>query len=134
MKKYLSLVVVFLFVTGSLLIIVFRKPVPVYGLVPRNAMTSSAWDNSNQAIENLLKDIRQHPGDLKSKLKLAYAYIQEGRVSGNHNFYDKAALELCEEILAKENTNYEALCAKATVLLSQHHFSEAQPIAEKAIG
>src|SRR5262249_49473730 len=38
------------------------------------------------------------------------------------------------EILKREPQNYEAICAKATVLLSQHHFSEANPIAEKAIG
>jgi hypothetical protein len=70
---------------------------------------------------------------MKSKLKLVYAYIQEGRISGNHAYYDKRALSLCDEILKKESDNYEALCAKATVLLSQHHFSEAKPLAEKAI-
>jgi tetratricopeptide (TPR) repeat protein len=132
MKKYYSIKLLILFVAGTLLIIAFRSPQPVYGLVARKNATGAEWANSKQAIENLLQAIRSNPTDMKSKLKLAYAYIQEGRTSGNHAYYDKAALSLCDEILKVETENYEALCAKATVLLSQHHFSDAMPIAEKA--
>ncbi|MCX6275426.1 MAG: tetratricopeptide repeat protein [Bacteroidetes bacterium] len=133
MKKYASLLLISLFAVLTVLILVYRKPAPVYTLIERKNVNDAEWDNSKQAIENLLAAIRTNPGDLKSKLKLAYAYIQEGRTSGNHAYYDKAALSLCDEILDKQMENYEAICAKATVLLSQHHFSEAKPLAEKAI-
>src|SRR5689334_13689820 len=119
MKKYYTLFLIILFLTATFLIIAFRKPEPVYSLIDRKNATSTEWVNSKQAIENLLRAIRSNPADMKSKLKLVYAYIQEGRASGNHAYYDQAAISLCDEILKKEKKNYEAMCAKATVLLSQ---------------
>jgi tetratricopeptide (TPR) repeat protein len=133
MKKYYSLIPIIFFITATILIIRFRTPQQTYGLMSRKNSTGTEWVNSKQAIENLLREIRNNPHDMKSKLKLAYAYIQEGRISGNHAYYDKSALSLCDEILKQEEGNFEALCAKATVLLSQHHFSDAKPLAEKAI-
>src|SRR6188768_2557732 len=103
MKNYISLILITVFVSATLFIISFRSPEPVYGLLSRKNATGAEWANSKQAIENLLRAIRNNPADLKSKLKLAYAYIQEGRISGNHGYYDKAALSLCDEILKKEN-------------------------------
>lgn len=133
MKKYTSLFLILLFGIFVLLIIRFRKPEVTYSLIGRQGIQDAEWSNAKQAIENLLAAIRSNPADEKSRLKLVYAYIQEGRTSGNHAYYDKAALAQCEEILANEKENYDAICAKATVLLSQHHFAEAKPLAEKAI-
>jgi len=134
MKKYISLILILTFCGLTFLIVRYRKPELKYTLIERLNVNDAEWTNTKQAIENLLAVMRSNPSDIKTKLKLAYAYIQEGRSSGNHAYYDKAALSLCDEILEKEKNNYEAICAKATVLLSQHHFSEAQPLAEKAIG
>ena len=132
MKKYFSLLLVFLFGIFVFLIVRYRDPEIKYTLIERQNISDSEWTNTKQAILNLLGDARKNPNDLKTKLRLAFAYIQEGRSSGNHAYYDQAALSLCNEILESEEENYEALCAKATVLLSQHHFNEAIPLAEKA--
>ena len=48
----------------------------------------SEWMNTKQAIETLLDQLRRNPEDLKTKMKLAMAYIQESRVTGNHAYYD----------------------------------------------
>jgi tetratricopeptide (TPR) repeat protein len=133
MKKYISLSLILIFSFFVLLIVRYRKPDVKYTLVERQNASDAEWRNTKQAIENLLAAIRNNPQDEKSKLKLTYAYIQEGRTSGNHAYYDKAALALCDEILSKEKNNYDAICAKATILLSQHHFSEAKPLALEAI-
>jgi len=133
MKKNISFLLLLLFAGLTFLIVHYRKPEIKYTLIDRRNTSDAEWANTKQAIENLLAVIRNHPEDFKSKLKLAYAYIQEGRTSGNHAYYDGAAIALCDEILEKEKENYEAICAKATVLLSQHHFSDAKPLAEKAI-
>ena len=93
----------------------------------------SEWMNTKQAIETLLDQLRRHPEDLKSKMKLAMAYIQESRVTGNHAYYDEAALKLIEQVLEKEPQNYDGLAAKATVLLSQHHFSDALKAAQEFV-
>jgi tetratricopeptide (TPR) repeat protein len=87
--------------------------------------TGSEWLNTKAAIENLLDQIRRHPDDAKAKLQLAMAYVQESRITGNHAYYDEAAYKLVSQVLEKEPKNYDALCVKTTILLSQHHFADA---------
>jgi tetratricopeptide (TPR) repeat protein len=90
------------------------------------------WLNTKQAIEGLLKNIELNPEDYKAKLNLSQAYIQEARITGDHAYYDQAALELLDDVIKNEPKNFDALCCKATVLLSQHHFSEGLAIAQQA--
>jgi tetratricopeptide (TPR) repeat protein len=98
-----------------------------------NVGLSAEWMNSKKAMQGLLAAIEQDPEDHKSMLQLSQAYIQEGRITGDHGYYDKAALELLNKVLEKEPNNFEALCCKATVLLSQHHFAEGLDLAKKAL-
>jgi tetratricopeptide (TPR) repeat protein len=93
----------------------------------------SEWLNTKQAMETLLDQLRRHPENLKTKMKLAMAYIQESRVTGNHTYYDEAALKLVAQVLALEPQNYDGLAAKTTILLSQHHFSDALKTAQEFI-
>ena len=87
--------------------------------------TGSEWLNTKAAIESLLDQLRRHPDDIKAKLQLSMAYVQEGRVTGNHAYYDEAAFKLVSQVLEKEPKNYDGLCVKTTILLSQHHFADA---------
>ena len=64
---------------------------------------------------------------------MSKGYIQEARITGDHAYYDAAALELLDDVIANEPQNFDALCCKATVLLSQHHFSEALKVAKTAL-
>ncbi|MBC7923167.1 MAG: tetratricopeptide repeat protein [Ferruginibacter sp.] len=134
MKKYLypSLLVLFVALVG--LIVVFGKRKVALPFKERNQAISPAseWLNAKAAIEGLLSRIRTNPGDNKAKLNLALAYVQEGRVTGDHAHYDPAALKLLNEVLRKEPDNFEALCAKSVVYLSQHHFAEAIATANQA--
>lgn len=93
---------------------------------------SPEWLNTRQQMQGWLSSIEANPKDFKSKLLLAQAYIQEARITGNHAYYDKAALDLLDDIISSEPKNFDALCCKATVLLSQHHFSDGLEIAKQA--
>jgi tetratricopeptide (TPR) repeat protein len=95
--------------------------------------TGSEWLNTKAAIENLLDQIRRHPDDNKAKLQLALAYVQESRVTGNHAYYDEAAFKLVSQVLEKDPTNYDAMCVKTTILLSQHHFADALTAANEFV-
>jgi Tfp pilus assembly protein PilF len=70
--------------------------------------------NTKQAVESLIEKVRKDPKDLKSKIQLAQGYIQEGRITGDYNYYDVAALKLLDDVLEKDPNNFEALCSKAT--------------------
>jgi tetratricopeptide (TPR) repeat protein len=91
------------------------------------------WLNTKAAIEGLLAKLRSNPNDQKSRLLLAQAYMQEGRVTGNHRYYDGAAMELLEQTLKADPENFEALCCKASLCLTQHHFAQGLALAEQAV-
>lgn len=110
-----------------------KKKTPTYKDRKGEIALSGEWLNTKKAIEGLLAAIEQNPEDYKSMLALSQAYIQEGRVTGDHGYYDNAALELLDTVIENQPGNFEALCCKATVLLSQHHFAEGLDIAKKAL-
>ncbi len=81
---------------------------------------------------DLMKVVRTNPDDIKSRIALATLYIQEARVTGNHTYYDMAAIKYVNEVLEHDSLNFEALTLKALISLSQHHFSKGLAFAEKA--
>ena len=79
-----------------------KKPitkVPTFKERKGSIALSGEWLNTKQAIENLLKAIELNPQDYKSKLNLSQAYIQEARITGDHAYYDQAALELLDDVI-----------------------------------
>ncbi|MCD6069313.1 MAG: hypothetical protein K0S33_4139 [Bacteroidetes bacterium] len=134
-KAYLILTLA----TGLLVASIFifakepKKTVPSFKERSGSIALSAEWLNTKEAIKSLITAIDINPEDHKSKLQLAQAYIQESRITGDHAYYDKAALELLEDVVKAEPTNFDALCCKATVLLSQHHFAEGLAVAKQAL-
>jgi tetratricopeptide (TPR) repeat protein len=117
-------------------IFVFKKPAPrTPALKERHGDLAAGgeWLNTKAAIEGLLAKLRSNPNDQKSRLLLAQAYMQEARVTGDHPYYDGAAMGLLEDVLKAEPENFEALCCKASLCLTQHHFAQGLGIAEQAM-
>ncbi len=90
------------------------------------------WPATQARVKALLTDLKAHPNDTKTKLKLAKEFMQESRVTGDYSYYNKTALDLIDEVLASDAKNFEAKCLKAMIFLSQHRFEEARALAEKA--
>jgi len=135
LKKYLypSLLVVFGLLAAA--IFIFKQPkAATPGLKERHGDLSAGkeWINTKAAIEGLLAKLRTNPNDEKSRLLLAQAYMQEARVTGDHTYYDGAAMQLLEQVLKSEPENFEALCCKASLCLTQHHFAQGLGIAQQA--
>ncbi len=84
----------------------------------------------------LTEKIKSNPTDFESKLSMAELFMMEARISGEHGYYYPAALQVINDVLAKElkdPTMYRALLDKSSVLLSLHQFAEAKAIGEKAV-
>jgi tetratricopeptide (TPR) repeat protein len=94
---------------------------------------STEFVNLEATITSLKDRIRRQPADLKAKVELAMAYVQQARISANSHDNDALALKLIDEVLEKKPEDFDALCVHATLLLSQHHFSEGLAAAEKLI-
>ena len=79
-----------------------------------------------------MKVVRTNPEDLKSRIALSSLYIQEARITGDHLYYDKAAMKYINEVLEQDSLHFEALVLKALITMSRHQFSAALKLAEKA--
>lgn len=120
----------------GIIMIFSKKPVkeiPTFRERTGSFALTGEWLNTKKVIEGLLAALKINPDDTNSKLKLAQAYIEEARVSGNHAYYDNASLELLDDVLKAQPANFDALCCKSTVLLSQHHFADALTVSQKAL-
>jgi tetratricopeptide (TPR) repeat protein len=136
MKKniaYISLAGFFILFIALIIIFGREEKIPELKERSKEISNSTEWLNTKAAIEEMRAKLRANPDDKKTKLNLALAYIQESRITGNHSYYDKASLQLIDEILKKDENNFDAVCAKATVLLSQHHFAEALVEGKRAV-
>ncbi|MGI4872819.1 MAG: tetratricopeptide repeat protein [Janthinobacterium lividum] len=133
-KLYPILLVAFALAVAA--IIFFKKSGPPGLPEPKNRIGNLAlggeWVNTKAAMDGLLAKLRSNPDDRKSRLLLAEAYMQEGRVTGNHPYYDAAAMQLLQEVLKYDPENFEALCSEASLSLTQHHFAQGLALAQKA--
>jgi tetratricopeptide (TPR) repeat protein len=134
-RKNFYLISLFILVVFVAVILIFRKQEP--DLLPLKdriggISQGSEWVNTKQAIDALVEKVRKNPADLKAKIQLSQAYIQEARITGNYNYYDLACIKLLNSVLAKEPENFEALTTLATVYLSQHHFQQGLELGMKA--
>ena len=139
-KRYIYSFVLLLFLTASAFVYIRVKKErheseTVYSeLLPRKTSLAydTEWSVAKNKTEVLIKKIKKDPSDLKSLIALTTLYIQEARITGNLNYYNEAALKSVNAVLEKDANNFEALTYKATILLSQHHFSEGLAVADKA--
>ena len=133
-KLYPALLVAFGLAVAA--IIFFKKQGPRALPEPKDRVGRLAlggeWVNTKASMQGLLAKLRRDPNDQKSRLLLAEAYMQEGRVTGNHPYYDAAAMQLLQQVLKTDPENFEALCCQASLSLTQHHFSQGLALAEQA--
>jgi tetratricopeptide (TPR) repeat protein len=82
-------------------------------------------------------DLEKNPGDLQQYIKLASAYISEGRVTGNSTYYNEAALKMLQEVLGSNTPDKDILLQgyslRSAVLLNMHQFQAAKEDAEKGL-
>ncbi|HEX8348582.1 MAG TPA: tetratricopeptide repeat protein, partial [Hymenobacter sp.] len=135
MRKYFYPILLTSFLAAVVALFVFRKPEPIPQLKERHGdlAVGGEWLNTKNAIGDLLAQLRAKPDDTKAKVLLAQAYMQEARVTGDHPYYDMAAMQLLTSVLAREPENFEALCCKASLCLTQHHFSQGLEVAKQAV-
>jgi tetratricopeptide (TPR) repeat protein len=105
-----------------------------YELKERNGALakSNEYIRTRASADRLKLAIEENPDDKKSQLALAALYIQEARITGDHMYYDGAAMQQVNNVLNNDPNNFEALTYKTLIYLSQHHFAEALEVAQKA--
>jgi tetratricopeptide (TPR) repeat protein len=138
MKKRFAYTILLLLFFGTSAFVVYRfnkniqKPVFYHLKERKSGSQSEEWVRMEQQWKKFAAITAQNPNDIKNRLALAMLYIEEGRITGDHAYYDAAALQSVNQVLAMEPNNFEALTLKALVELSQHHFSDGLITATRA--
>ncbi|MBC7946596.1 MAG: tetratricopeptide repeat protein [Chitinophagaceae bacterium] len=137
-KRYFYLFIgAFFVMAASFIIVKFKhaersKAETFYPLLKAKGHSSEEWKTITARFETLMKTVKTNASDLPSRLALTALFIGEARTTGNHKYYDAAAMKFVDEILEREPSNFEALSFKAMIQLSQHHFAEGIETAIKA--
>ena len=138
MKKIFYPLSIVLFVVSVIFIVVKfnkrEKASTSFELKERNGVLAKSNDYvmTRATADRLKLAISENPQNKKSLLGLAALYIKEGRVTGDYQYYDMAAMQQVDNVLNLEPENFEGLTYKALIYLSQHHFAEGLEVAEKA--
>lgn len=108
-------------------------------LLDRNESLHSGkeWEEVQNYYGSNVQQLRQNPEAPSPKLNLAILFTNEARITGEHPYYYPAALQLLDEILAKDiedkDLKFRTLSTKAGVLLSLHQFEEALQTGKEAV-
>ena len=112
-------------------------------LLPRPAALQGApeWETTQSGYSNMAASLRLEDQDaIEPRITLAKIFINEARVTGEHGHYYPAALNMLDEAIQlnhagprNSNLEFDALSAKASVLLSQHEFQQALQTANEAV-
>jgi tetratricopeptide (TPR) repeat protein len=137
MKKgiiYIILLLATACIVGFVIMKDKQKELTYQPIKARTAKLAQApdWASTKTKADELLTKINSNAKDEKSKLQLASLYIQEARITGDHVYYDKAAMQLVNGVLKDDSLNFEGLSFKSMLYLSQHHFTDGLMYAQKA--
>lgn len=139
MKKSLLYPLLILFFAGAIVFIFLQfknkeSRVTSYEFKERKFQQASTqeYTNTRKRANELKLALQENPDDKKALLGLSTIFIQEGRITGDHLYYDKAAMHYINQLLKLDSNNFDALTYKAILFLSQHHFSDGLAIAQKA--
>jgi tetratricopeptide (TPR) repeat protein len=110
-----------------------KKTTTLYKLKERKPALGSTreWEEVKKRYEQLQLNLQKKPADNRSQVALVSLYINEGRVTGDFDYYNAAAMAGISKILDKDSDHFEALTFQSTILLSEHQFEAALAIAEK---
>ncbi len=95
------------------------------------------WDDIQNRYAKAVLKIAKDKTDVEQYIKLSEIFVNEARVTGEHGHYYPGALQVLEKALnikdISQDQKFRTLSLKASVLLSQHEFSNALDIAKEAI-
>ena len=140
-KKFIYVLTLSFFILASGFIILKYKndasknESQLFELLPAKGNYSQMpeWKQSKDLVDGLISKIEANPKDLKSLNNLTATYLQEARNSGNFSYYDNAAMHCVNKILEIDPKNFEGLTFKATIFMSQHHFTDGLNLAKEIV-
>jgi len=111
--------------------VIFAGGMMVSLLFGGQAALAASMPTTDQQILSLEGEIAKAPESIPLRNRLASAYLQKGRETGDAAYFTRAE-RLLDKLLSQAANNGEALGLRAWVALFKHEFKEAAAWAEKA--
>src|SRR5689334_743831 len=108
-------------------------PAPDLSLLSGGGAPSAEFRNAQRAVERYRERIARQPDHAEHYVELAELFLQEARITGQHQVYFPKAEYLLDEALRIDPVNEGAHLARASMLLSMHRFEEAREIGLKIV-
>src|SRR5262249_37566013 len=96
-------------------------------------MAAPEYATTGQRISALEKSLVQNPRSVAFQNQLAAAYLQKVRETVDFGYLDRAE-RIVNQVLARDDGNYEALRMREVAEMERHHFQAAADLAETLIG
>lgn len=106
-----------------------------YTLLSRGTAFSDTaeWNYMKERVDNYMNTLSLNKTDLKALTGIAGVYVQEGRITGNYAYYDKAAMHYVNKALQVDSNYFDALTISSLLWLNQHHFQQGLDVAKKLV-
>jgi tetratricopeptide (TPR) repeat protein len=112
-------------------------------LVPKMLPRKEGLGSENEVKEirtvydGAIATLKEDTTSAATYLKLATAFIAEGRISGNGGYYSNAAIRMLDKALDAETVSqdekFQAFSLKSAALLNLHRFQEALEVANQGL-
>lgn len=109
-----------------------RPSLPGLGTTGPRPSTAAGSTTTLADIGTYYAAVKKDPEDLRSYLKLGYAYIQNIRETGDPSDYGRAAAAF-DAVLKRDPRSVEALLGKGQLASGRHEFAEAKSLAEQVL-
>jgi len=100
---------------------------------PEEVLPSSEFIDAEVAIAYYEERLRREPGDVRSRVALAQALIQQAGATGREAEYLPAAEAALDEALRRAPRDYHARLLYGTLLNKLHRFEDARDLARELI-
>jgi len=110
-----------------------RAPVAELPEGPKEVLPSSEFIDAEVAIAYYEERLRRTPSDVRSRVALAQALLQQASATGREAEYIPAAEAAIDEALRRAPDDYHARLLRGTLLNKLHRFEEARDLARDLI-
>lgn len=120
-------------VSGGIGLATSQDPEAVPAAVPVPLVAPAPGQDFTGTIEALQASLRRLPENHTAWASLAFAYVEQGRLTGVSSYYEKASEAAERSLELKPGDNFSGLGASAAIASARHDFDAALDLAEQAL-
>ena len=120
-------------VSGGIGVATTPEPRPAPADVSTTRVIPDSGQDVAAAVAALQDTLRRLPDDHVSWANLAFAYVEQARLTGVPSYYEKADAAVDRSFALQPDENFAGLAAEAAIAAARHKFRDALALADQAL-